>query len=173
MTYPKSLNDAHSNILRANNSNEPLLILEDDVQWSGLLHLKDIPDDADAVYLGNSKYGLFHWASFEAYSKSVSRVISMQGTHAILYLSSRYKQAVAEAIDSSEKVLDVTISNLQKHFRVYTYNSPLFFQANENKKYTNLTVREILDSKRMYYVQRITIAFLACFLVFLALRKFR
>lgn len=160
-SYPKSLNDAHTLVLKNNMNDSPVLLLEDDVRWDGTMSL-NVPDDADAVYLGNSKCGnSFGWSAFERYDDTYFRVVTMQATHAILYISKRYKEAASKSIDADDIVLDVTLRKIQKNFRIYTRNTPVFYQADENAALTNLSVKSILDQKRSVFA----IAFLACALL--------
>jgi len=170
--YPKSLNDAHCSILKQNLNDIPLLLLEDDVKWDGTLEL-DVPDDADAVYLGNSNAGngIFHWPSFQKHDATYSRVVTMQSTHAIVYISAQYKEAAAHAIQSSNKVLDVSLSKVQKKFRVYTLNVPMFYQDNDNAKHTNLTVKNIEQMKFRHYSTTVFVFLLVVLLVATMLRS--
>jgi hypothetical protein len=146
--YPDSLNDAHVRILRKNNDNAPVLILEDDVKWDGTLIL-DVPSDADAVYLGNSNAGntLLKWAHLKKFNSDYYRVLSMRATHAIVYISSRYKKAAADAIENGGVVLDASLASMQKGYTVYTKDIPVFYQADTpNEAATQKTASKIVKS---------------------------
>ena len=151
--YPDSLNDAHVNILRKTADNSPVLILEDDVKWDGTMEL-EVPDDADAVYLGNSNRGntLLKWSSLSKFDSQYYRVYSMRATHAILYISSRYKLAAANSIDTGGVVLDESLANIQKHFKIYTKDKPVFYQADTpNEEATRQSAGEIMTKSTLHH----------------------
>lgn len=136
--YPDCLNKATIDILEYF-ANRPVLLLEDDVDVQGLREF-DIPEDADAVYLGLSKCAgsktINQWqgeSQFAPYSDSQVRVLNMLSGHAIYYHSAGYKRVVAEYLRSytgTKYYNDVPISRLQPCFRVYANKKPLFYQAN-------------------------------------------
>lgn len=98
--YPECLNIATIQIMEQF-ADRPILILEDDVDAQGLREF-EVPDDADAIYLGLSKCGgskiINRWqggAIFEPYSTEQARVMNMLSGHAIYYHSAAYRRAVA------------------------------------------------------------------------------
>lgn len=136
--YPECLNIATIQIMEQF-ADRPILILEDDVDAQGLREF-EVPDDADAIYLGLSKCGgskiINRWqggAIFEPYSTEQARVMNMLSGHAIYYHSAAYRRAVAAYLRSYlgfKYFNDVLISRLQPCFRVYANKKPLFYQAN-------------------------------------------
>ena len=146
--YTKCLVDANIAIL--SRGENPVLIIEDDIHTdvNTLVNFK-IPDDADALYFGisscagDSTLNMFNGQSIvEFYDKTWSRVINMLGTHAILYLSKRYKEAVVNkflALGNYDHA-DVCISRIQKNFNVYCLNNPLFYQAPGARRETNFKI---------------------------------
>lgn len=134
-SYPKCLCDANIDILQ-NNLNNPILILEDDLGYIGMDDI-EIPDDADALYLGLSKSGGHPTENrdlgssvFSPYSDKLVRVGNMLTTHAILYISPRYKEAVINILKSNTSHYnDVLISRIQKDYNVYALKKPIFYQA--------------------------------------------
>ena len=149
--YPQSLTEAHSAILKANMNDEPIMILEDDVAWSGdSMRIEDVPDNADALYLGHSDCGnsLGGYSEFQQHSSKYFKVVSMMSSSSIIYISQRYKSEVVKGLDTHAGIaLDITTSSLQQYFNVYTFNNPWFYQYNEGKLQTNLTVNEINNAK--------------------------
>ena len=137
--YPQCLLNATINILENNMNGKPFILLEDDVAWTGVENI-DIPEDADAVYLGLTFCGgnLFHncylpGISCEAkpYTKSICKINNMLTTHAILYISERYKKAVVNELHKiGDRVYnsDVIISRLHRFFKIYSVNTPVFYQ---------------------------------------------
>ena len=151
--YPDSLNDAHVNILRKNVDDVPVLILEDDVKWDGTMEL-EVPNDADAVYLGNSNRGntLLKWPSLSKFDSKYYRVYSMRATHAIIYISSRYKIAAANSIENGGVVLDESLANIQKNYKIYTRDKPVFYQADTpNDAATRLSAGEIVKKSTIHH----------------------
>ena len=135
LKYPQCLTLATIDILTKYNS-EPILLLEDDVEYTGIDSF-DYVADADAIYFGVSRSGGHprlntHQGGCKVvpYSINQVRVMNMLTTHAILYISSKYKNAV---IDQLKKHLlnhsDVMISRLQPNFRVLANKAPSFYQA--------------------------------------------
>jgi hypothetical protein len=136
--YPDCLTIATIEIFRAF-PDKPILLLEDDVEAQGLQGF-EVPDDADAVYLGLSKCGgskiINRWhgdAVFAPHSAEQMRVMNMLATHAIYYHSAAYRRVVAAYLEQYlgyKYFNDILMSRLQPCFRVYANKKPLFYQAN-------------------------------------------
>jgi hypothetical protein len=135
-SYPKCLCDATIDILK-NNLDEPILILEDDIEYTGY---SDISFDSsiDALYIGLSKSGghpiinLHDGPSlFANYSNSQVRVINMLGGHAIIYISRKYKEAIIDSLERMGNTYynDVLFSRLQKHYIILANKIPSFYQS--------------------------------------------
>jgi hypothetical protein len=121
----------------------PLLILEDDIEATdAFAPVIDVPDDADAVYLGTSLYGAVDIVDYVGFTDMVAadpagdllvRVYNLLGTHAILYLSDRFRRASQDMI--LESMLergwehDKGMAKLQESFTVYALRRPMFVQA--------------------------------------------
>lgn len=127
---------SHRNIL--NNIKAPAIILEDDCEinkeFDGTI---DIPENADAVYLGISHWGRYlnHSGPFVHTLKTETdcvRVFNMLATHAILYLNDDYiKMCSRIAYHFGYEVknhVDIGIAEIQKYFNVYALDIPLFRQ---------------------------------------------
>ena len=122
----------------------PCLILEDDVNITE--HYKksfEIPDDADAVYLGTCLNGLHtEWKSRHPNAACCAnpvvlerkehfyRISGMLTTHAILYVTDRYKQHCIDLIekDDGNNHCDVLMASRMDEFRVYACKYPMFYQ---------------------------------------------
>ncbi|CAB4580067.1 MAG: hypothetical protein F2563_04385 [Actinobacteria bacterium] len=138
--YPECLNLATIQVLEEF-ADEPILLLEDDVEAQGLREF-EVPDDADAVYLGLSKLAGnkiqnknldLGTATFEPYSPEQVRVMNMLSAHAIYYNSPVFKRAVVGYLRSyigTKYYNDVLLSRIQPCFRVYANKKPLFYQSN-------------------------------------------
>jgi hypothetical protein len=137
--YPQCLVKANIDIL-LKYIDTPVLILEDDLAYTehGMV---EIPDDADAVYLGLSELaghptmetydGVSRFEHVEGLSHTV-RVLNMLATHAIFYKTRRYKEAVIHALEAAQMrngTNDLAIARLQPLFRVYASRIPVFYQS--------------------------------------------
>lgn len=133
--YPQCLTLATIDILSKYNT-EPILLLEDDVEFTGV-NAFDYVGDADAIYFGVSRSGghptknTHHGGcKVRPYSLSQVQVLNMLTTHAILYISTRYKNAVIQQLQKNlPNHSDVMISRLQPHFKILANKAPSFYQA--------------------------------------------
>lgn len=135
--YPTCLNKATIEILE-NNLDNPILILEDDIEWTGINEII-FECTADAIYLGLSKSGghptdNIHLGNsvFETWSDTQVKVINMLSGHAILYISRAYKEAVIESIKKNMSYShDVLLSRLQSNFTILANKKPVFYQSSK------------------------------------------
>jgi len=159
--YPSCLLQAFIDILEAHMDDEPLLILEDDVAFVEGRDDIEIPEGADAVYLGLSIFRGSRTIShsdgvheLSPFSETQVRVLNMLATHAIVYVSKAYKQAVVDALRPYVGVdyhSDVLISRLQSSFLILANKKPSFYQSSEfnpNSRVQVDTDIEILDDMR-------------------------
>lgn len=140
-SYPKCLIYALINILESN-LDTPFLLLEDDVAWTGVDTI-EIPEDADAIYLGVSYSGGDRQrdthipglsCEIKAYSPNQCRVYNMLSGHAILFISRRYKEAVIRELEKIKDIVhntDVMMSRIQRNYNVYANNMPVFYQDDD------------------------------------------
>ena len=137
--YPECLVTATIDILETYLS-RPFLLMEDDVEYTGVSFDVDIDEDVDAVYLGLSEFAghptmntHMRPVKYEAYSDTQVRVLSMLAAHAIFYNSPAYKLGVINALLSKPSPgyhSDVLISRIQPHYKVLALKKPMFFQSN-------------------------------------------
>jgi hypothetical protein len=147
--YPRCLVKATRDILQKY-IDEPVLLLEDDVAYTDHC-LVDIPDDADAFYLGLSESGAAESthpfrecdlcpSQFESISSlHTIQIKNMLSAHAVLYLTRRYKEAVIHAMNRALEhnwTNDISLARLQSHFCIYGSKIPVFYQS----RAFNLTV---------------------------------
>jgi hypothetical protein len=136
LKYPQCLTLANIEILEK--YKEPILLLEDDIEFTGIENF-DYIEDADAIYFGVSRSGGHptqntHLGGCKVvpYSASQVRVMNMLTTHAILYISQRYKNAVVQQLKRNiTSHSDVMISRLQPQFKVLANKKPSFFQSSK------------------------------------------
>lgn len=145
----------------------PFIVLEDDADPNSFRSVIDVPDDADAVYLGNSQWGFqnghagfyLKYKSVEGYS-DILRIYNMLSSHAILYLNQEYVKMCQKTTKYCAEVypmpMDVPFAMIQRFFNIYAVNNPLFIQKDyedkmsaapkyTNKKITQYKVRELKD----------------------------
>lgn len=140
---------SHINILDNQEYSTPLLILEDDVEFIDNFNpVLDIPDNSDGVYLGIS-HGNVYYGSCQ-YNENYLRIAGILAAHAILYVTSSYRQQMSNigkyCLNVLNKPWDVGTAGLQQHFKVYTPNEPLVYQSNERQsanKWQELTDRKL------------------------------
>ena len=138
---------AQSHIDILENNDAPVLVLEDDATID-LDHFKPvldyIPDDTDGIYLGISQSDGRYKALDIGQDWLWMRGIF--STHAILYLSERYKKAVIDVAKdfayNKNIATDLGWCSLQDHFNIITPHKPYFYQGDAREslnKWENLT----------------------------------
>jgi hypothetical protein len=135
INYPYCLTVATIEILKKY-INEPFLLVEDDVEFTGI-DTFDYIQDADAIYFGISKSGGHPKENISRgnsivfpYSSNQIKIHNMLSTHAILYISRRYKSAVIQRLQENMRTYnDVIISRVQPHFKVLANKYPSFYQS--------------------------------------------
>lgn len=135
---------SHIDLLRTNKNNTPFLILEDDIiNGKGYQKIIEVPDDADAVYLGYSMWGydperakkfskMDNTTTFKKITNNIYKISNMLSTHAIIYCSEKYTTAVANimeiVLETKQWHCDYACSLIQNDFNVYAPKDPYFFQ---------------------------------------------
>ena len=122
----------------------PFIVLEDDIRTHNFLENLAVPNDADAYYLGNSYWGLYHGRgtkriSLEQVDQDIYRIYNMLAAHAILYMNPDYVDFLAEAIKFNiyaKKNQDMARANTMKFFNIYASRNPLFYQNGVNTRAT-------------------------------------
>lgn len=120
----------------------PALVLEDDLDIYSFRKNIYVPDDADAMYLGFSRYGWNHNQE-EPFPKSLKitelndeyhRVYNMLARHAIIHFNPIYDQECVDimkmfvAEPDKYKAGDVSISKVHTKYKIYSLNEPVFYQ---------------------------------------------
>ena len=159
--YPTCLIKAIIDILE-NNLDNPILILEDDIECvEGHCEIVfDFDPTADAIYLGLSKSGghsidniHLGYSVFEPWSDTQVRVLNMLSGHAILYISRAYKEAVIESFKNNMYYnSDVLMSRLQPNFTILANKKPIFYQSSKfnigmhEENYTKFEINIVGDT---------------------------
>lgn len=145
---------AYRNVLISRqDKGDPFILFEDDIEVTHFDHIIEVPDDADAVYLGVSKMGMVNGKDEEELIVSkvegydhVYRIYNMLATHAILYLNMDYVRSAAEAGDRYlEQGLpyDLGIAENMKNWKVYALDKPMFIQYPKFRYYTDTAISKL------------------------------
>ena len=133
---------SHLRVLRSTEA-LPLLLLEDDVaETEHYRPLVRAPEDADAIWLGASDFGavpvanhagFIHLLLAEEADEGLLRVHNLLSTHAVLYLTERFRRAAIESITRAVVDLgrppDCGLAMIQSDFNVYAPRDLFFYQA--------------------------------------------
>jgi hypothetical protein len=148
---------SHIKALALATPGRPVLILEDDVAASDpFTSVVDVPDDADALYLGTSSYGAIDAEgrslgcegaiAGQVVSDRLFRSHNMLSTHAILYISDRYRRAASNALINALTVdgiaPDSGIARIHSQYQVYGLREPAFYQAADHQSGDYATKQE-------------------------------
>jgi len=115
---------------------EPGLILEDDIGVSDHFNpVIEIPDDADAFYLGTSHGDSNYQAVDLGQGNGICKISRMLSAHAILHISDRWLQRIQdETLDwmyATNRPFDVHLYSIQADYNIYSFHDPFFYQADE------------------------------------------
>lgn len=117
----------------------PLLILEDDVETESVFtcDLENVPDDADAIYLGTS-HGDGNYLATDV-GNGWMKVERVFATHSILYLNKKICKEVIDIgrhwIYNLNRPFDVGFAyDVQPKYNVYAPYIPFFYQADSKNK---------------------------------------
>lgn len=135
---------SHRDVLQyiVDNNIFPALILEDDIDTFNFRKKIKSPLDADAMYIGFSRYG---WNSnqdepfprslkVKEMGKNYHRVQNMLARHAVIHFNPDYSIACIKEMDKflsdPQKYIagDIQIADIHKEWKIYCQNSPIFYQ---------------------------------------------
>jgi hypothetical protein len=164
-----------SQLMALSQVSAPFIVLEDDADPNSFEPVIEVPDDSDAVYLGNSQWGLqsshagfyLKYKKVEGYPK-ILRIFNMLSSHAILYLNQEYvrvcQRTTKYCAETYPMPMDVPFAMIQRFFNIYVVNDPMFIQKDyegkmsaapqfTNKKLTSYKIRELsdFDPRTMYW----------------------
>ena len=142
VTYQLDSKNKESYIKTLKNDTLPILILEDGVaRTDWYKDTIEVPDDTDAIYLGISQGNGDYIAQdiSEPNGEWLAKIQGVQSSHAILYLSDRYKKEVLRLANQGID-LNLACAKTQKNFKVVTPHLPFFFQE-ENKEMTLIPLK--------------------------------
>jgi len=122
---------------------KPFIYLEDDCNTTPWFrYCIDIPEDADSVYLGISKWSMHpHYdKAIIAYQggclnqyQDVVKLVNMLSNHAILFITREWTESCLNSYKKTATLVspdsyDILQSRLMPSFNVYALKKPLFYQ---------------------------------------------
>jgi len=116
----------------------PFILFEDDCMVKNFRAEIEVPDNADAVYLGVSSWGRMNghsgpYVQYEQVDGELYRVYNMLGGHSILYLTPDYvdmcKRISYHAGYIIKNYQDIGFAEVQRWFNVYAFDEPFFYQT--------------------------------------------
>lgn len=150
---------SHINVLNNNLTDQPLLIIEDDVQETKFYSKNiEISDDLklDALYVGYStwatnplraKMSTLDNASSLKKINDLYKITNVTSAHSIIYFSEKYKKTCAENMETflndpkGNKHCDVVCAKLQNIFNVFATPKHFFYQdCPRNKVWTDNSI---------------------------------
>lgn len=127
---------SHFEILKT--AKPPFIILEDDCALNKEIPVSlEIPDGADALYLGISHWGRYlnhsgPYVHIDKINSDIVRVYNMLAAHAILYISDHYVDICKRIAHHHGYAIhdhqDIGFAEIQKYYNVYCFDEPLFRQ---------------------------------------------
>ena len=141
---------AHSEALRValRETDGPFAIFEDDIFIKNPNTTIEVPDTADALYLGVSRWGIYNGTghrriSIEQHDRNLYRVYNMLSAHGIVYFNRDYAKLLLRSYQfylDTDDVQDKGNAELMKYFEVYGLADPMVYQDGINEKETNFTL---------------------------------
>lgn len=152
----------------------PFILFEDDclIFEENFCPELEIPEDADALYLGISSWGRMngHNGQYVQYDEfeehpNLLRIYNMLGGHSIIYLNDFYREMCSKvAYHAGYKVKDyqdVGFAEIHRWFNVYSLNNPIFYQTSNDlgtaHKLTSFEMKECMSYEPLqFYPYRIS-----------------
>lgn len=148
----------------------PFLLLEDDVVIVDLEASIEVPDDADALYLGTSNWALQGSKSTQhlVYKKSeidgIYSIKNMLSAHAILFIDENFKLEVIRNLEENLKgepvISDIVLAKMQSKAKIYCRDIPMFVQGEYEGSLsdaTRWTQRPLTKYPRSFQIGKVSI----------------
>ena len=150
---------SHNRLMKQYRQNVPFVLFEDDcrpTQWYSEYVVDgkiDVPDDADAVYLGYSTAGHDAWFRGESINDKWMRLKSCMATHCILFLNDKIDAFInnSDKTINEREALDMGYAKeVLKNVKVYAPKKVLFYQNNGCVITTHVTAEPELNRWSSY-----------------------
>lgn len=136
----------------------PFVVIEDDIEVKRWDPIVEIPENADAFYLGISGWGRMNghsgpFVQWENVHPGMLQVYNMLGGHAIMYLRQRYIDLARRVCLHAGYVIedhpDIGFAEIQRWHNVYAYDDPYFYQTssggNQTVTYSPLSEQQSVE----------------------------
>jgi hypothetical protein len=150
---------SHNTLMKRYRENVPFVLFEDDckpTQWYSQYVVDgkiDVPDDADAVYLGYSTAGHDVWFRGESINDKWMRLKSCMATHSILFLNNKIDVFInnSDKTIREKEALDIGYAKeVLNNIKVYAPKKVLFYQNNGCVITTHVTAEPELNKWSSY-----------------------
>lgn len=131
----------------------PFLLVEDDIVFTGITDFEyEIPDDADALFIGNSQWARYlnfsgPFLHYKKIDDKIVKVYNMLAAHAVIYLNDEFRQVCSRISKYSGYEImdhmDIGYAEIQRYYNVYALNEPLFKQSGHNGGVTSSKITDI------------------------------
>ena len=131
----------------------PFLLLEDDIRFTGNHAFEiEVPDDADALYLGVSQWARYFSFSgpflhYRKVDEHIVQVYNMVSGHAVIYLTDEYRQVCSRISKycgyQIQDHMDNGYAEIQKYYNVYALDFPMFKQSGHNGGVTSTRITDM------------------------------
>ena len=131
----------------------PFTVFEDDIAVKNFQPIIELPDDADAFFLGNMRWGfradqheLLEFRKQEDYP-DLYRVYNMLGLHGVHYLTERYVKHMIDTCYTSGVTWngvphDIPVAKTMSLFNVFSTLEPMVYQVGVHEGNTNLKLTD-------------------------------
>ena len=144
---------SHHKVMSDSAIKTPFILMEDDIVLTNNTKLTyEIPDNTDALYLGNSQWARFlnfsgPYLHYHKVSDEIVQVYNMLTAHAVLYLDDTYRNHLSRIADYSANIakfhMDVGYAESHRYYNIMALNNPLVAQRGYNYKVTNVSVTDV------------------------------
>lgn len=131
----------------------PFLLMEDDCVFTGVCEFEyEIPDDADALYIGMSQWARYlnfsgPFLHYKQIDSKIVQVYNMLAAHAVVYLNEEFRKVCTRISKYCGYQLldhmDNGYAEVQKYYNVYALDIPLFKQSGHNCGVTSSKISEV------------------------------
>jgi hypothetical protein len=131
----------------------PFLLMEDDCLFTGNYEFEiEVPDDADALFIGVSQWARYlnfsgPFLHYKKINDKIVQVYNMLSGHAIIYFSEEYRKVCSRISKYCGYQLmdhmDNGYAEIQKYYNVYSLDMPIFKQDGHNGGVTSTKITEM------------------------------
>lgn len=140
-------------ILSDSSIQTPFLLMEDDCVFTGITDFEyEVPDDADALFIGNSQWARYlnfsgPFLHYKQIDDRIVKVYNMLAAHSVIYLTEEFRQVCSRISKYCGYQLldhmDNGYAEIQKYYNVYALNDPIFKQSGHNGGVTSSKITDI------------------------------